>query len=112
MAARVAQISCAAILGVNVGTLHHYASVVQIYQPDCAGVDGCREFASIEFQDESLDAGLKLLSSSNLANAFIEHIESTDYACYDCEDAIRKMRGGLSSLLSAYIETDRSIADF
>lgn len=112
VAARVAQMICAAIIGVRIGTLHHHASVVQFYRPDCAGVDGGNEFSKIIFEDDSQDIGHTLAKSSSLANAFIQHIEGTDFASLETVDALSHVRGGLSRLLSSYIDSDQAISTF
>lgn len=112
IAARIAQIVSAKIVGVAVGPLFHSASLIQVYRPDCAGIDGEAEFKKIIFDDNVEDVGNALTNSSRLARDFCDLVESIRYAGLGTGAALGRVRADLSSLLDSYINSQREIAAF
>jgi|GEM_PF-4448929 len=112
VAARVAQIIMSKIFDVKIGALHHTASIVQIYKPDCAGVDAISEFSRIECPDNFSSRLNNYLSESHLFSALTESIDSAVRKSNDVFSRLSIIRGELNSVLTRFIEGDLEIDKF
>lgn len=108
--ARISQIILAKMIGVNVGTLHHHASIVQLYSPDCAGIDGTEQFSKIDFEYFSENRIRSLLRGSRFIESFFRYINNINVTTLSSQDALVAVRHELSKILKHHIEGDGDIS--
>lgn len=112
ISARVSQIILAKLLNLKVGVLHHHATIIQIYHPDCAGIDGISEFKRIHFDESFLPELRTVIAESLFISDFREILSESTLGVSDLGQSLKEVRSSFFQLLKTYIESERDPANF
>lgn len=111
-AARITQVILARILNAKIGSLHHHSSIVQVYTPDCANIDGVSEFIKINKSDNFRSEVYAHLSKSPLFHDFQSALYESCSGNLTVDARLQKIRESFVLVLNKYIDGSIAIEHF
>lgn len=104
LAARFAQVALSKILGLKIGELHHQATVVQVYSPDVAGIDGVQSLKRLTRDDELESKANRFYRESRFLTDITSALEIKIKTPHKLKEKITTLRKNIADVLTHHID--------